>query len=534
MRRSIMILCALLAIAVGNAQSLSKLAYEAYDNAEYDKVLEYTTEQLKYTPKDIDMRVLRVLTYVQIGECDQAIEELGVAIKRWNKKSSYSKGRLYGLRAMLYDECQGNAELAVADFNKSVKVDKNNPLCYYARGCYYYDLDEYDKAEADLRKAFELNPEDSEVAFKLVRNLMLEQKFDEAAQLLDALSFNKEDVPTALFLRAYIYLWTDDLHMAVDTYISYLSVEPEGETQFLTDIAEVEYDYVLKKITDQVASATDDESREYWQTFRVRMLMNRKQYQAALEELETMQALIPDSTTRYIQYQKSGCYEGLEQYDKAVECYDKLLELDGGELGWVYHYYRAIDYSMMEQYDKAEKDYTAMIEDPEAMEYSVLEAKHHRGTIRELYLKQYDEALADYNDVLAEDSTLSSILLARGRVLLYQKKDTAAAYADFRRVLDLETAPESAAHQFALVFMGFYEPAMVGNQNMLLNDPDANDFYNSACLYARMNKKTEALEFLKKALEMGFKEFVHLSLDPDLDSIRNTKEYKALIKQYKK
>lgn len=45
--------------------------------------------------------------------------------------------------------------------------------------------------------------------------------------------------------------------------------------------------------------------------------------------------------------------------------------------------------------------------------------------------------------------------------------------------------------------------------------------------------KEEALKFMEKSLEKGYRRFAHMEVDEDLDNIRNTDEYKALINKYK-
>lgn len=47
-----------------------------------------------------------------------------------------------------------------------------------------------------------------------------------------------------------------------------------------------------------------------------------------------------------------------------------------------------------------------------------------------------------------------------------------------------------------------------------------------------MGEKDKAIEYLQKSLEAGFRRFVHISRDRDLDNIRNTNEFKSLIKKY--
>ena len=57
-------------------------------------------------------------------------------------------------------------------------------------------------------------------------------------------------------------------------------------------------------------------------------------------------------------------------------------------------------------------------------------------------------------------------------------------------------------------------------------------YYNTACL-ASLDKKTkEALENLEISFQKGYKDYDHLQKDTDLDNIRNTDEYKQLLKKY--
>jgi tetratricopeptide (TPR) repeat protein len=66
------------------------------------------------------------------------------------------------------------------------------------------------------------------------------------------------------------------------------------------------------------------------------------------------------------------------------------------------------------------------------------------------------------------------------------------------------------------------------------NPDDSNALYNSACAYSLLGKKTEAVEFLRKAVEAGFTDFRHIEADSDLDNIRGEEGYKKLIADKKK
>jgi tetratricopeptide (TPR) repeat protein len=53
--------------------------------------------------------------------------------------------------------------------------------------------------------------------------------------------------------------------------------------------------------------------------------------------------------------------------------------------------------------------------------------------------------------------------------------------------------------------------------------------YNIACSYSLLKDKTNALAWLKKAVDSGITDKATISEDKDLEFIRNEPEYKALM-----
>jgi tetratricopeptide (TPR) repeat protein len=80
------------------------------------------------------------------------------------------------------------------------------------------------------------------------------------------------------------------------------------------------------------------------------------------------------------------------------------------------------------------------------------------------------------------------------------------------------------------------EKALEIVQKLIESAPtDGLAMYNSACTYALLNHKNEALKLLNKALQRGYKnilDWVHQ--DGDFNSIRDSAEFKELIKKYSK
>ena len=58
-------------------------------------------------------------------------------------------------------------------------------------------------------------------------------------------------------------------------------------------------------------------------------------------------------------------------------------------------------------------------------------------------------------------------------------------------------------------------------------DPVA--FYNLACSYSNLEDLEEAFNALRRAFELGYKDYPHLLRDPDLENVRRDRRFKALL-----
>lgn len=61
-------------------------------------------------------------------------------------------------------------------------------------------------------------------------------------------------------------------------------------------------------------------------------------------------------------------------------------------------------------------------------------------------------------------------------------------------------------------------------------DPTAH--YNLACRYALLKQPDMALTTLRKAVELGYRDFRYMVQDRDLDSIRKDPRFRALLREY--
>ena len=82
----------------------------------------------------------------------------------------------------------------------------------------------------------------------------------------------------------------------------------------------------------------------------------------------------------------------------------------------------------------------------------------------------------------------------------------------------------------AYTSLGQYEKGLTLDERLVrLRPADPTAFYNLACSYSLLRRTNEAFNSLKKALALGYNDFSHMLKDPDLEHLRSTPRFRALI-----
>jgi tetratricopeptide (TPR) repeat protein len=83
-----------------------------------------------------------------------------------------------------------------------------------------------------------------------------------------------------------------------------------------------------------------------------------------------------------------------------------------------------------------------------------------------------------------------------------------------------------------LTQVGRYAEALEVDLRLVrLRPQDAVAHYNLACTYARLNKTDSAIRALRRAIELGYRDYRYIKQDRDLDSIRDDPRYRELMRQ---
>ena len=432
------------------------------------------------------MDAIQAQVYYEAGDTVRALE-------LWERAASYepNKGRFLGHVAEVYadmDDYQRLYELGDKMVNQIKGLNKE-PLSYVVLVTALNGLKRYDEAIECADKALKLKdlnkPHEGLFHENKAKALKAQKRYDEAIQ--EAMVATRFSVGRGA--RVLIQI-ADSSHMEVvlDSMEAAFEREPSEKVWPLaeSDIYVRHNNYVQGvyqllrggKVGDDAAAYA--EAGELAVHFLGDPEMGERLFRQALEK---------DSTDARAWGSLADLYHDLGRYEEALRAIDEALRLDPEQKKMHIPYsIKGRVYLSMHNYAKALDAYLRAL---------VAENDHDAWPrIALLYRQLGDEASAQQ-------------MIEMG--LREMQKDTTM---DMLLVIgDTVRAKEKA-------------PKMVRKQT------SANQQYNAACMYSRMNMPEEAMVALRKSLECGFRNFHHFAWDDDIDNIRELPEFKALMEEY--
>jgi tetratricopeptide (TPR) repeat protein len=89
------------------------------------------------------------------------------------------------------------------------------------------------------------------------------------------------------------------------------------------------------------------------------------------------------------------------------------------------------------------------------------------------------------------------------------------------------------AHANNLTLKGRYEEGMAVDKRLIqLRPADYLAHYNLACSFALLKQPDQALKTLRKAVELGYRDFRYMKQDRDLESVRRDPRFKQLLREF--
>ncbi|MDB5142393.1 MAG: hypothetical protein JWQ66_1106 [Mucilaginibacter sp.] len=504
------------------------LIFSAYYNTAFGQAVAAGHQQ---APVDSATRVKQI---------QQNIENLTLIIKETKDHNMIALAGIYMMRG-LDEAALQRYNKAIEDFSTAVKFNPQLKEAYWNRGLSYEKVKNYPAAISDYKKALSLVKDNPMQMAILNNNIAIIQKdmrsYDQAIAS-DSIAIAIEPRYTlSNFNRAELYMMTRKYEAAIHDYtvalngnynkqmLSTILSERADAKRFLKKYKEAINDYSL------AIELNPDNRFAYWN--RAASYNHNGDYELANNDYsKAITYFKGDSRNLSKLYDDRALMEmGQQQFKRAIADDSIAIALDNKFE--VAYWNKASAYAQNADFQQSIDGYTKTME--------FYQGNNNRRALAQLYdnIANEEYFLNDYQKVI--DASTSSIALNegnqspylnRGRAYL-KKMNKDLAMNDFNKVLALDTSKASFEYAFALFYTGNPDKAIeVMQKNVISTTNNAvlmSHYYNIACLFSLMKKPDEANIYLKKCIDGGYSKKYALT-DPDLDNIRNTQEYKDVIR----
>ncbi|WP_197442639.1 tetratricopeptide repeat protein [Lignipirellula cremea] len=131
----------------------------------------------------------------------------------------------YGGRALVW-EARGDAEKALADYDKAIELGLKDPLAYVSRGMFYAAAGKLDEALKDYDQAIELGLKNEQVYSNRAAAYMAKRDFEKAMRDYDAVVAMKPEDPAAYYQRAAAAKIAGDYEAAIKDFGLAIRLQP--------------------------------------------------------------------------------------------------------------------------------------------------------------------------------------------------------------------------------------------------------------------------------------------------------------------
>lgn len=481
-----------------------------------------------YFKKEVAQHPKNGYAYYQMGLINEKDNQKGNALNNFSQAIEYLKkdkewvSNAYRKRANINLDL-GHDNLALNDWNASLKANPKNINTLSDRAEYYSNKNEYDISDADYDKIIAIEPGNT-FGFKgKGRNADCRKEYQKAVDLFSyAISLDPND-DMAYSNRADAYISMGKYYEASDDIVKALTINFNNRIAWnlAVDFEPSAKDIMLTKLRIQQAK---DKVSGMWPYLQATIYENNNDFINAIKAFKESQDITASDVTLY---NISYCYSELGEYDYALDYINRAISINSDEAD-------NIMYKSYYQYENGQSD------DAIATITTYIEKApddyngYYRRAFYEDNTNKTDSAIDDYTTsiTLNPENAYSYF----GRADCYKKKGlNDAAIADYKKVVELDTTyTENSCAQYALQALGENDKAKAFQDSIIAHFPDSKDsYYDAACLYCRMGEYDKSMSFLKESLEKGYRDFTHIKNDDDLDALKNRDDFKALINEYK-
>lgn len=491
---------------------------EAINNNNAEEALDYLNKEINEYPDNGYAFAWIALVRNYNEEFGRALTAANVAVKKIPSRDKEYKAFAYGTRAQVYLNLEDTIQ-ALKDYSQAINIVPDDDRFYNQRAQVYYEQGKYDLADKDYLKMISLKEGDVMGYMGIGRNANAQKRYEDAIKQFDYVVKLEPNYSSAYSFRAESYIGLKKYNEAIDDVISALGIDRDRKAFYeLQELADSAFEQTVAKLKVQKIKESNEQSWDY----DLGIVYERAaKYNKAIayykESLEKESNIITASRI-------SSCYDDLGDYDKALEYCNQAIALDSVKANYLYEKANILDNAgRTQEAIKTMSDYIANTPDEPAGYYQRGWFKDHSGDI--------EGALEDYTMAITLQPNEAYAYLNRG-VLYRLKGENAKAESDFKQVVRLDSIPEEAECSFYAYYYLEQKDKAIEVLNTALDKDKKGNCYDAACLYSVMGENEKALSYLRQSLEDGYRRFAHIKRDRDLNNIRNTEEFKVLMKEY--
>ena len=489
------------------------------------KALDLVNRQLKETPDNVQALLLRTRLNRKKGEYGAALSGVNHALKvNKPKKSEIAMSTLHWWKGHIYQD-MGDTQKSSESLGKAYalarKDNKENLQgISFDYGCSLALLERYDEADAVFDAMLKEDETDAAAMVGKASTMIERGRDREAAAVLEEARKYSENYAEIYRFQMKAYRNLGEYNKAINAAVDYYDKDEDPQLDSVLAIFSKNPNYASSSLK---AKAKKSEEPVQWKYLLGRFQEHMRDYVAAVQSYDALEEEY--GKDEVLDFRRATCYGKLGLCDRAAGLLGGLIDKDPD---WLLLVTRGDIYLQAGRLDEAIKDYSVAIEEIPDGAY----AYYKRGWCHEMNGDKA-KAMEDYNLGIDNSQDYPYLYLMRGELLL-ESGDEAAAERDFEAVLQKDTlADNGSCRHYALHFLGRDEEAEEWMEKVIASDPDDDgNYYDRACLYARMGRLEEAVASLRTAFEKGYRSFGHIRQDDDMDAIRDLPAFKALMAEY--
>ena len=370
-----------------------------------------------------------------------------------------------------------------------VKKSPNKARPHFNLGSAYSKLNQLDKAIPLYRRALEIDPDLAQPHINLGEALERQNQIEEAAEHYRTALQIKPDLPEAHYNMGAILAKQGKTGEAIQFYQKALKIRPHYASAYFG---------LANALVNE--GRVEDGIRNYYLAIKFE----------------------PDNAE--VHSNLGSAFLRLGDTEKAIHHFSAALQQDPN----LVEAYNNLGIALMQEgkIEAAISQFQKALRVKPDFQMAENNLKRALAVQRDLETKisQIQELLKEYPDSVELRFELGNLYFQRG--------DPEKASQWYKSALDLNPKFLPALNNLALVTAAnkeYYKALTVFLDILNYAPDDAETHYNIACMYSRLKRVDESIEWLQKAIDKGYTNWESIKKDSDLENIRGTLAYKEIM-----